>query len=253
MSDKATSVKGEAADNSKSEVHLTENTPLQVRIIESPADAKRTLERESKSDKHDTEDLDAQIRSAKATENQVLPTWLGAIFSFAGTGLLIWNLFVAEATLNETKSSNERQLRTYLGIKPIGYKTYFIEESGKRILEAKIRIKNYGQTPAYKFECGFNTKINERDTDVGWEIKDALTTDNAISPNQVRYIDPTVDLSLGEELMLRDGKLNITIWGQIVYTDAFGIPRMTSFRLKINDRVFDDERFIISVTGNDAT
>lgn len=66
--------------------------PLQVQIIESAADAEHTQEREAKSDKHEAEDLDAQVRAANAAEKQVRFAWVTTFLTFAGTVLLIWNL-----------------------------------------------------------------------------------------------------------------------------------------------------------------
>lgn len=51
--------------------------------------------RETKSDERQNRDLDAQIRAADAAEQQVFPSWLAAILSFAGTLLIIWSLKIA--------------------------------------------------------------------------------------------------------------------------------------------------------------
>ncbi len=74
--------------------------PIAVTIVESPEQAVAGDRGKAESQEHDSRDLDAQIRAANAAENQVFPSWLGAMFSFIGTGLIVW-------TLLETRKSSK--------------------------------------------------------------------------------------------------------------------------------------------------
>lgn len=78
----------------------TNPSPIVVTIVEPAGQAEAANAREAESRKHDVQELDAQIRAADATEKQILPSWLGAIFSFAGTCLIVWTLFETRKSIN---------------------------------------------------------------------------------------------------------------------------------------------------------
>ncbi len=69
-----------------------EQSALPIRIVQGEADAEDAKAREAKSEDHDSKDLKAQIRAADAAEQQIFPSWLAAILSFMGTGLIVWTL-----------------------------------------------------------------------------------------------------------------------------------------------------------------
>ena len=73
--------------------------PIVVTLVESVEQAEAAKRVQTESRQHDSRDLDAQIRAADAAENQLFPSWFGAILSFMGTGLIVWTLF-------ETRKAN---------------------------------------------------------------------------------------------------------------------------------------------------
>ncbi|AZO68794.1 hypothetical protein [Mesorhizobium sp. M6A.T.Cr.TU.016.01.1.1] len=142
---------------------------LPVTIMESPDQANHASERETKSDKHEAEDLDAQVRAANAaergataTERQVIPTYAQAIFGLIGMGLLVYTLILnshatnaaakaAEAAIaaNQIASrTSQIELRAW-----IGFNTWHLSGVGKidsiDAFEIVFEWINTGSTPAY--------------------------------------------------------------------------------------------------------
>lgn len=91
----------------------TDAVPFPVRVVESPSEAADRQAREAKTDKHDTEDLDAQIRAATAAEKQV-GIGLGATaLSFVGMVLLIWTLFETRRTAKAAEQASKTAVDTF--------------------------------------------------------------------------------------------------------------------------------------------
>ncbi len=70
----------------------TPNTPLPVRVVESPSETARTAANEEKADQYNRKNLHAYERAADAAERQILVSWVSAVFGILGTFLLLWNL-----------------------------------------------------------------------------------------------------------------------------------------------------------------
>jgi len=247
--------KSQAAKAPDNKQYPTLEAPLPVRVVETPEDSKHTREREARSDKHDADDLVAQVRAANAVEKQVTPTYVAAWLSGIGTILLIATLSITEVERRHNKQSNERQLRAYVGIKPIKHKILkpAESESGSREFQTRIAIKNYGQTPAYNLSFAHEAWIPERTPDMGADRLEWQVSDNVLNPGQVRYAHMVTPLSEGEEDALMEGHLRVMVVGKITYTDAFNEPRFTDFSLKINKRVFRIGKHIYSVAGNKSS
>lgn len=60
------------------------------------------------------DDLDAQIRAANAAENQILPSWVAAVLSFAGTCLLVWTILETRAGLRVARQHMTTDLRAWV-------------------------------------------------------------------------------------------------------------------------------------------
>jgi hypothetical protein len=126
---------------------------LPVKIIEDPNQTSHTTEREIKSDKHEAEDLDAQVRAANAaeigataTERQVTPTYAQAVFGFIGMLLLISTVIYTAKTYRLTVRSTRAQLRAYIFQNRFVINTHF-DDSGV-VFNFVVYIQNFGQTPA---------------------------------------------------------------------------------------------------------
>jgi hypothetical protein len=124
---------------------------------------------------------------------------------------------------------------------------------------AILRIKNSGQTPAHK-----------------------LTTRSAARQylgNEIRRFDPPaaaphisqVDLSSGAEALhvvplatilnengataLGEGRLELYVWGEVRYLDAFKRRQVTEFRFMLGGHHHwpQDNRFVVCAESNNAT
>lgn len=148
---------------------------IPFRIIETPDQAKRTWDREQKTDKHEADDLEAQQRSAiaaehsavadergaTATEWQIIPAWLQLLFAMVGTGALLVTLWFtrrsvkaainanrhAERQANIAEESFRRLERPYLFLKITDASP--LRNPGSRPAPGILyTIVNYGKTPA---------------------------------------------------------------------------------------------------------
>ena len=118
-------------------------------------DAVHTQEREAKADKHDAEDLAAQIRAAKAAEEQIPPMWVAAFLTFAGTLLLIWNLTearkanrIAREAIAQSEQHIQMQLRPQITAQYASLASSLALEQGQNNhglrIDVTINVKNAG-------------------------------------------------------------------------------------------------------------
>lgn len=219
--------------------------------MDNPDDAKRTQEREAKSDKHDAEDLDAQVRAATAAEDQVWPSWLGAGLAGFGTILLIVNLGIAEVDRRDTKRSNERQLRAYLTVSVDADRPQIVQlhPGPPQEQELHIRVKNDGQTPAYDIRWWVMVEphagINE--ADMMWDR--AFSDPQIINPGQEATL--TTQSAAWDDAVQRS--LPLYVFGRITFKDAFDELRYVRYRrLCPTARDIEMARFVIADRGNDA-
>jgi hypothetical protein len=159
------------ADNQPSKSHgTTEQSPLHVRIVQSPDGAASANARERDSYKREREDLKAQIRSADAAEEQVVLTrWtvglsiVGALGLFAT--LLLANRSVREAAraadaANDNTASLIAAERAYvtLSILDPGVQWHPRDE---RQFFVKARVKNFGRTPGTVTHVRLHASVRE--------------------------------------------------------------------------------------------
>lgn len=208
---------------------------LSVTIVESAEQAKASERGQAESRQHDARDLDAQIRAADAAEEQVFPSWLGAILSFAGTALIIWTLYetrsanalsrreFARARIEsrkayaEARRANEiaqdtaaKQLRPYLYI--MGDDDSAVDRPFVRNERLPISFKNYGQTPALNVCIFIASDLVKRPIgDRIVELGQTEGTYGAIAPGAVirdhinidTPIDVIASVAAGSVLLLR--------------------------------------------------
>jgi hypothetical protein len=165
----------------------------------------------------------------------------------AGAGFLQFLALIA--TVLVTQGSGQRQLRAYVHLD-----NAWFEETDPTKWRITYRIKNFGQTPAYK------VKVLEAAKVVDWNNgKPAIPVATkgfslgAIAPGG-DFVDNEATLqgsvTRGE---LATGSKAIYLVGKVTYTDAFHRKRWTAFQLYIggsvgctgNELYSDDE-------GNDA-
>ena len=161
-------VEGQAANSSDRAKDEAANALL-VRTVESQDEAVHTKERETKSDQHDREDLEAQIRTADASEEQVLVGFASLALTAIGTVLLILTFFyslrsskAAVKISTDTATAYQTAERAWVGVDTID-KLYNFDGSGKNLHEVRFvpRIKNSGGTPAFKCNIFVDGKVEK--------------------------------------------------------------------------------------------
>ena len=210
--------------------------PLAVTIVERPEQANASERREAESRKHDARDLDAQIRAAKAAEEQVSPAWLAAILSFIGTILIVWTLCLTRQANKIARDTANRQLRAYVGA---SIEEPFFGRDG-RLARIRLNIFNSGATPAYRCRhFGDVTFMTEPEMEAflqGESEKTARgrTLDVTLQPGRdldgdMRPSEDHHHLRFDTIPLFIGGDRKIFAYGWVCYDDAFGTPRETCF------------------------
>jgi len=144
---------------------IGERRPILVEVIESASAAEQARAREEKSEKHDAEDLDAQVRSAGAAERQVRINWISLVLSGIGALFLAWTLIetrrsakaavrVAELARAEFNSTHRPRIR----VRQVLADPQLWSE-GK--VGVRCRIVNIGDTNAQVIEYGIGHLVTK--------------------------------------------------------------------------------------------
>lgn len=155
---------------------------------------------------------------------------------------------IAEATVDETRVSNERQLRAYVHVANAS-----MDASSNPII--RFTIKNHGQTPAKNLSVIIRTviqkSIDEReelsDTPDGTEYGPRLLAPKA---------ETTIPIECSDYLVHRRFKNSdkrIYLYGRIVYKDTFDKMRFTQFQMCSREVGFVSDVFSFCHSGNEAT
>jgi hypothetical protein len=182
--------------------------------------------------------------------------------STAVMGFFTVALFIATWALWKSgEKHSERELRAY--VFPIDIKVRNFKTSEK--ISAFVKIKNTGQTPAYKFTCQIKMIAGPfPQTDFTISKEESDLTPASIGPHEAISYTPTTDTPLSWEQQedVAQGRWAIYVFGRIDYVDAFKVPRWTTFRTFArgdNGRMYrvEGERDVLALVidkdGNDAT
>ncbi len=162
----------------------------------------------------------------------------------------------AEDALRHAQESSERQLRAYVHV----VEARFDNLKGGEIPIAKIKIQNFGQTPAYNFsQAAILGLQNYPLIEAPPPIKGTEDPCSPIAPTGFVHIMP----ALKEPLTQRDvdcllsGKFALFAVGEVAYIDCFGKSRFTKYCLftggKVNDgRVVPLGSSSSYITGNEC-
>lgn len=136
------------------------------------------------------------------------------------------SLKTANDTLDETRQSNERQLRAYINTeKPI------IENFNTSNGKCVVTVRNSGQTPAHNIMVGATIFVADEieDTSIPPE-----TDFGVLGPGQTAFIKRGVIIPDEHRQTIADrlasGEIWIWVVGTITYTDVFGQTRETKFK-----------------------
>ena len=136
--------------------------------------------------------------------------------------------------------TSRAQLRAYVGVETANYSVNLPKH------EARVRIRNFGQTPAYKVACSIGIEIVAEFTPATDGKKARIPGLATIYPQHSQTIRRKVDFVAPDG----DGPVGIFVFGRIEYTDAFGDSRWTNFRFNADPQT--GEMATSDEGGNDA-
>lgn len=174
----------------------------------------------------------------KDTAHRVIDyvTLLFVILTTAGVGIQDLILHSSDETFKDTllaqKDTNERQLRAYVGIRPLG-----MENFGETNQVLRTMRKNYGATPASDlFVDAPHIAIIPRNGQFAPAFCDpippGLANSVSLFPQQELRFDIQGQFPFTKEQIasVRDGtKFQMQFWGTLHYKDVFGKRRCTRY------------------------
>jgi hypothetical protein len=174
----------------------------------------------------------------KDTAHRVIEfiTLLFVILTTVGVGIQDLILHSSDETFKDTllaqKDTNERQLRAYVGIRPLG-----IDNFGEANQVLHTVRKNYGTTPASDlFMDQPNIAILPRNGQFNPAICEPVPTrivnTLALFPGQELRFEMKTNLNMTKEQIasVRNGsQYQLQFWGTIHYKDIFGKQRCTRY------------------------
>lgn len=239
--------------------------PFPVEIVEDQAEAEARHRGEEESSKREISNLVAQegINSATqamngATQRMAEYAFWSTIFVAVGTALLIVTLYftrqankAAQRAIEVTEKIGKQQLRAYVG------KSEISMGRENDAIVAKVKITNFGQTPALDVLAWVGTEISE------YPLTRNLTppqSTDAYSRN-VMFPSESSTLTIAHRQEITDdvrdqilaGTMALYVFGRIEYTDFFGEHHVTTLLLySKTDMNFPDECLKAYRSGNDA-
>ena len=149
--------------------------------------------------------------------------------------VLLWR--VTNDTLKHAERTAERQLRAYVlteggAIKLLQEELAF---DGRRAhVEFHIRVKNFGQTPAYNLTNWMFIDVFDWDYTGPFTAApppDQRPSSSPLGPGNGTFLNDWRTISPKSFAGIKDGTKAIFIWGEVNYVDAFGNERFVKFRM----------------------
>jgi hypothetical protein len=172
--------------------------------------------------------------------------WSSRVVAGATTFLALFTLCVATATgvlarytwrlwhstsalVTGADATARRQLRAYVAVKDMFVKNVVPDESPL----AELPIKNFGQTPAYRFSVSMSVSFGPTFGDVH-PTQDQNVVLGHLAPSAVHFAKEGAPftLSKAQYFQWETGTGTIFVHGIIRYVDTFDQPHYTCFRLK---------------------
>ena len=141
----------------------------------------------------------------------------------------------SERTVKTMEGTAERRLRAYVAVETISINEVFA--GGTPYTE--VRIKNFGQTPAYKFSCLGGITLGTSFDILPPATGSIITPQSGLPPTAtvVHKDGARRPLKPEEIAALTTGAQTLWVYGIITYRDAFGIDRFTNYRFMIGGGV----------------
>jgi hypothetical protein len=156
----------------------------------------------------------------------------------------------AESQIAVAKDTEERQLRAYVFLSNVHIRV----ADNTNILDVKLDVKNFGNTPAKDYSFWACTTIREQPlVNKLPDIPDyGPISKSLLAPGEKRSIynpslcethsySPWGGIPVGERQLLQNGQKAIYVFGILNYLDAWSNKRWTRFRLFTNDKFWMNE------------
>ena len=226
----------------------TAQSPLPVQIIQSPTDATHADAREAKADRHDEENLSAQVRTAVAAEKQLRIGWIASALSTVGTLLLVWTLLETRKSSAAARVQAESFIHSERAYVKLSHVLPGVKLEGASS-EVALEVKNWGKTPSHVTDVRLGVKylaFGEALPDpYPYESADRDSFPNAfLVPGefftQTKYFNGT-----GASVM----RGQLWVFGHVDYQDVFGQRWRGGYARKFADRKGDN--LIYNTEGRD--
>lgn len=198
----------------------TEQSPIVIKVLPTPK-----TEAEAEQDRKQREEESALKHETMAIgRTQADSSLWQAVILFVQLIILGVQTFV----LYKTFTNSQMQLRAYVFIEGVELKNI----SAGSPLDVKIRIRNYGSTPAYELTQHVNMAFGP--VFVGGHIPATSGEPSRTNLAHNNYLDmfPTHEELTAEQLTdLQNGTTKLWVYGELHYRDIFKKPHTTTFRL----------------------
>jgi hypothetical protein len=143
-------------------------------------------------------------------------------------------------------------LRAYVHVKMAHS---YRDKSGN--LWAKVRIRNFGKTPAYNVVQWIRiVGVSDGDVpNIRYDADDATTATGIIAPGGSTefFIQLLDEMTPHKEAELYAGRAKVYVWGEIVYADVFGSTWRTRYRMFLSGEGAAEGLFKTDREGNEAS
>lgn len=200
--------------------------------------------------------------------------WIAALSALFGIGVSTWAVWLVRRTLNANTEavgeartaneiagrSNEAQLRAYVSVSSIE----IIQTSGGYQPNIRVKIKNFGQTPAYNLIHRSSHRFHKLGQPLFFTLGDHRAGKMDLAPTQDMVKTILVSLSawgIYKPLLEANPRTaghaaDLYVFGEVTYDTAFAKGRVTRYRVKLDvddTGVVDGESFFLCREGNEST
>lgn len=209
--------------------------------------------RDAITDKHDAEDLVAQLRTADAAEDQARSMRVQTVLSIIGSIFLLWTLYETRRTsiagveaARIARTTLERTQRPFVAVLH-HTTTWVVDQHGQDIaLGVRPRWINRGATPTKNMIISVGRLVTEAPLEDDFEFDGGVavaTTTAYLAPNS-EQTGVGAEFTADELLLELQGKLHLYVFGSAEYNDTFdGTPRRkTTFFVELSSNGSLDEK-----------
>jgi hypothetical protein len=193
----------------KADTPGTQDSPFVVKVL----DAENAHERAAEAAKEREAKAAADSWVVRLTKYLVIVGGIQALI-FLGQLWMMW----------KAGDTTKRQLRAYVFVESaIAHST----QSGGWV---KVVIKNFGQTPAYRYTATLDTAIMDPSTVPRFPRPGSGTPGGSLAPSAtIKMTKEFPQFTVQDGIAVRQGTKILYVFGQIEYTDAFNTTRYTRY------------------------